>query len=224
MELWLDSADPVAVKKIIPYGFLSGITTNPELLRSSKNVKETLTSLLDTYDETMVAVQVASGSAEDMIAQGKALNEFSDRIIVKVPVTTQGLKAIHALSLENIFTMGTCVFSSEQALFAAQAGADYVALYLGRLEKAGGSAEELLENTNLIFLNYDYSCRILAASIQDKAQFDLCAKIGIDAVTLKEDFFHDLLKTNPLTEEALKQFEGAYKAEDASLFIPRNLA
>ena len=211
------------VKRKVPFGLLYGVTTNPELLKGCANLEEAFRAILETFEEGPLAVQVMHGTAEDMIDQGKILNDFSERIIVKIPVTEEGLKAIHGLATVPIYTMTTCVFTPQQALLVAQAGADYVALFLGRLEKSGGSPGDLLRASHQIFQNYHFETCLLAASLQDLKQVEECAEIGIDAVTLRPELFDQLLHNHPLTEETLKRLEGSYKAQDASLFRPRRL-
>ncbi len=217
MEFWIDSVEPRAVAHFEKLGLLTGVTTNPELLANVPSIDKTLHELLDST-KGLLAVQVVAKSAEEMVAQGKIINDLSDQIIVKVPVTQEGLAAIHELSKANIRTMATAIFAPEQALIAAKAGADYVALYLTRLKKAGGDPDDFLRKTSKIFQNYQLPTKILAASISDLKQVELCAEHSIDAVTLNEDVFNKLVKEHTLTLESIAQFERAWKAESAELF------
>lgn len=220
MEFWLDTIRAAEVESKARLGLLTGVTTNPELLSKAKSVEETLSALLDSFDGPL-AVQVLSSSAKEMVAEGKVLYDFCDRIIVKVPVTREGLAAIHELSQFQIPTMGTCIFAPEQALLASKAGAEYVALYLTRLEKAGGDSVELLKSCTQIFQNYLFDTQILAASISHIEQVEKCAELAIDAVTLREEIFNDLIQDHSLTLEAVRHFNECQKAEDASLFKVR---
>lgn len=224
MEFWLDTVRPESVAKASKMGLLKGVTTNPQILGSVKSLEKTLNDLLASFDGPL-AVQVLAEDHEGMILEGKSLYDFSpDRIIVKVPVTEEGLKAIHALSSSNIPIMGTVIFSPYQALLAAKAGADYVALYLSRLEKARGDSVELLKATWRIFQNYKLETKILGASIGHVEQVEKCAELGIQAVTMKEEIFEKMIEDHPLTLEACRQFEQSFKAQDASLFHSRIIA
>ena len=222
MEFWLDTINPKSVQNAARLGLLTGVTTNPELLGKAKQVEASLQALLASFEGPLV-VQVHAGSGDDMLAQGKALYDFSDRIIVKVPVTKEGLAAIHALTISQIPTMGTCVFGPEQALVASKAGADYVALYLTRLDKAGGDSVDLLKTCVRIFTNYKLETKLLAASISHIEQVEKCAELGIHAVTMKESIFDHLVEEHPLTLDSIQRFNECQKAEDASLFKPRHL-
>jgi len=186
-------------------------------LANVPSIDKTLHELLDSTNG-LLAVQVVAKTTEEMVAQGKVINDLSDQIIVKVPAVLEGLAAIHELSKANIRTMATAIFTPEQALIAAKAGADYVALYLTRLKKAGGNPDEFLKRTAKIFHNYQLPTKILAASISDLKQVELCAEHSIDAVTLNEQIFDKLVEEQTLTLEAIKQFERAWKAESAELF------
>ena len=221
MEFWLDTIQANSVKSNALLGLITGVTTNPELLGKAKNVETTLLALLESF-EGPLAVQVQASTSNDMVAQGKTLYDFSDRIIVKVPVTQEGLKTIYALTQSQIPTMGTCVFAPEQALLAAKAGADYVALYLTRLEKSGGDSIALLKASSRIFQNYHFETKLLAASISHVEQVEKCAELAIHAVTLRENVFKDLIEDHPLTLDAIQYFNECFKAEDASLLKPRH--
>lgn len=217
MEFWIDSVEPRTVSRFEKLGILTGVTTNPELLANVPSLDKTLHELIDATNG-LLAVQVVAKTTEEMVAQGKIINDLSDQIIIKVPAILEGFAAIHELSKANIRTMATAIFTPEQALIAAKAGADYVALYLTRLKKAGGDADEFLKKTAKIFHNYQLPTKILAASISDLKQVELCAEHSIDAVTLSEQLLDNLVKDQTLTLEAIKQFDRAWKAESAELF------
>lgn len=217
MEFWIDSVDPRTVSRFEKLGLLTGVTTNPELLANVPSIDKTLHELLDST-KGLLAVQVVAKTTEEMVEQGKIINDLSDQIIVKVPAVHEGLAAIHELSKANIRTMATAIFTPEQALICAKAGADYVALYLTRLQKSGGNPAEFLKSTAKIFHNYQLPAKILAASISDLKQIELCAEHSIDAVTLNEQIFDKLVEEHALTLEAIKQFDRAWKAESAELF------
>lgn len=217
MEFWIDSVNARTVSRFAKLGLLTGVTTNPTLLSEVESIDKTLHELLNAQTG-LLAVQVVADSAEEMVAQGKVINDLSDQMIVKVPAIIEGLAAIHELSKSDIRTMATVIYTPEQALTAAKAGADYVALYLNRLKKAGGDPIELLKSTAKIFKNYNLETKILAASLSDVNQVELCAELGIDAVTMKVDIFDLLVQEHTLTLETIRQFKQAWKAESAELF------
>lgn len=219
MEFWIDSISTDAIKQVSKLGILYGVTTNPALLHNDRELND----IINEFKEGPIAVQVSANSAEEMVEQGVILSELCDRIIVKVPVTKEGLEAIHHLAERHIITMATCVFTPLQALLAAEAGSDYVALYLSRFERSGGNIKELVSACKKILENYHWDTRLIAASIQDIKQIELCAEAGVHAITLKEPLFKQLLVDNPLTLEALEDFDTFSKAKDASLYRPRTL-
>lgn len=211
MKLWLDTVDINGVLKGNKLGILSGVTTNPTLIAESKrHVKPVLHDLL-YHQKGPVTVQVVGDIAEEMVREGREYFSFSDRLIIKIPVTPNGLEAIHLLSNLEIPTMGTAVFNSKQALLAALAGADYIAPYLGRIEREGENPWELLKSVLKIFQNGQFKTKILAASLPSCDYVIRCAEIGIHAVTVKESVFEKLIETDPLTEKAVEKFNSDWR-------------
>lgn len=216
MKIWLDTTNIELITAADSAGFLFGVTTNPALIaQSGKSMKEVLRSLLDCQDGPITA-QVLDQTAEGMIEQGKKLYDFSDRIIVKVPVTEQGLKAIHVLSHEQISVMATVVFEPHQALLAALAGAHYVAPYVGQIDKNGKNPWDILKSMLTIFQNNQIKTQILAASISTIEQVTKCAEIGIQHITLKDDTFKKLISTVSLTQERVDHFTSVWNESKAT--------
>lgn len=205
MEIWLDSVDLSVIEKATQIGVLHGITTNPSLLSEVPNPLSTLSSILN-IQKGPVAVQVTEKTSTGMIEQGKKLHHISPRIIVKIPVTLEGWKAIRTLSNENIPVMATAVFQPTQALLAALSGAVYVAPYFSRMLKSGDNPLMQIEAIKKMFLNYKLSTKILAANPKTVEHVRSCAEIGIDALTIREDLFADLTDTHELTAYAVDQF------------------
>lgn len=184
MEIWCDSADAQIVASFAKQGWLMGVTTNPKILSSQKILaSKQIRSLLDTQ-QGLVAVQVSAISTEGMLAQAKKLRALNTRIIVKIPMTSMGIKALPLLREQGISTLATAVFSAEQFLLAAKMKVDYIAPYLNQMEQQGIKAIQELATMQEIKKNYGFSTKIMAASIQDIQVIKRIARLGIDAVTL----------------------------------------
>ncbi len=211
MEIWLDTCDYRAVGEASQLGILTGVTTNPLILAKSRDSTEkTLSKLLDIQDGP-VAAQVLGRSTQEMVTEGRAFHKFSDRILVKVPVTQAGIAAITTLKSEGIAVLATVIFHPHQVLLAAIAGADYAAPYIGRMFDAGIDAYASLKTMETILQQHRLETKILAASLQNTDQLLAVAEMGISAVTLKPSLFSTFLADDPLTLEALESFEAAYK-------------
>lgn len=211
MDIWLDTANIQAIKKAVQCGLLSGVTTNPTIIASSKlDLESLLEGLLDNQ-EGPVTVQVMSDETEEMVRQGQTLFSFSNRLIVKVPVTKKGLEAIHRLSRQGIPTMATVLFTPQQAFMAAIAGADYIAPYISRLEKTGQDPWAMLASIIRIFNNYRFKTKILGASIKTVEQVMQCTELGLYGVTIKEDLLDQLMEDHALTTQSVQTFIEDYK-------------
>ncbi|MFI0435377.1 MAG: transaldolase family protein [Parachlamydiaceae bacterium] len=219
MDIWLDTANPDAVKKATRFGLLCGVTTNPSLIAQSKRtLQEVLEDLLHVQQGPVTA-QVISNDVNEMVEQGKSLYSFSNRLIIKIPLTENGLEAIHLLSRLGIPTMGTIVFNARQALLASLAGADYIAPYLGRLEKIGEDPWLILKTIAHLFTTYRLKTKILGASLQTIEHVLKCAEIGICAVTIKENLFKKMIETDDMTQKSIEQFAIDWKSVKPSPFI-----
>jgi transaldolase len=218
MDIWLDTTNIRTVQKAVRFGLLSGVTTNPTLIAQSKrDLEEVLEDLLH-YQEGPVTAQVVTDDVNEMVQQGQSLYSLSNRLIINVPLTKNGLEAIHLLSRQGIPTMGTVIFQPRQALMAALAGADYVAPYLGRLEKAGGDPWIMLKSILRIFQTYRLNTKILGASLQTIEQVIQCAEIGIHGVTVKDDLFEKLIETDGMTLQGVEQFAKDWQNINTPLF------
>lgn len=200
------------------FGLVYGVTTNPSLLgKVEQDPEKVINALLDVQDGPL-AVQVTATDADEMVRRALCLHAFSDRIIVKVPVTQQGLIAIKQLAEQEVATMATAVFHTHQAFLAAQAGAAYVAPYVGRMLNAGIDAFKVMREILRIYHAYNYPTKVIAAALQSVEQVTACAEIGLPAVTLKMSLFSQLVGDDPLTAEALQGFaadwhKNAYNAD-----------
>jgi transaldolase len=218
MEIWLDTVNVQAIQQANQFGILAGITTNPSIIADAKRDLEKVLEELLHSQEGPVTAQVIAQDTKEMVQQGQNLFSFSNRLIIKVPVTKQGLEAIHLLSRQGIATMGTVVFHPQQALMAALAGADYVAPYLGRMEKGGKDPWQALTTMLNIFKNYRLRTKILGASIHYPEQVIQCAEIGIDGVTVREDVFEKIVENDSLTIQSVQKFTESWKDVRTGLF------
>ena len=206
MDIWLDTTNICTIQKAVRLGLLSGVTTNPTLIAQSKRGLEDVLEDLLHHQEGPVTVQVVSHDVDEMVQQGQNLYSFSNRLVIKVPLTEEGLEVIHLLSRQGIPTMATVIFNPRQALMAALAGADYVAPYLGRLEQAGGDPWTMLKSILHFFRNYRLNTKILGASLQTVEHVIQCADIGICGVTIKDHLFEKLIETDEMTLRGVEQF------------------
>lgn len=211
MDIWLDTTNIQTVHQAVRYGILSGVTTNPTLIAKSERDMENVLEDLLRHQEGLVTAQVVADETDEMVQQGRMLYALSNRLIIKVPITTDGLAAIHMLSKQGIPTMATVIFHPRQALVAALAGANYVAPYLGRMEKAGMDPWSILQNIVHLYQTYRLKTKILGASLQTIEQVMKCAEIGIYGVTLKDELFEKLIDNDFLTLKAVEQFNADWK-------------
>lgn len=206
MEIWMDSSDSKAIEAACHYGIIFGVTTNPTLLaKVDCDLDKAINKLLDIQDGP-VAVQVIADEADAIVHQALQLHAFSDRIIVKIPVTQQGLIAMKRLEDHQLSVMATAIFQTNQAVLAALAGADYLAPYVGRMYSSGIDALEALQTMKTILDNYRLKTKLIAAALQSPEQISSCAAMGIQAVTLKESLFNQFIADDPNTLDSLEGF------------------
>lgn len=213
MKFFIDTANLAQIKEAQELGVLDGVTTNPSLM-----AKEGITgknNILKHYVDICnivegdVSAEVIATDFEGMIREGEELAELHDQIVVKIPMTKDGIKACKYFSDKGIRTNVTLVFSAGQALLAAKAGATYVSPFLGRLDDISTDGLQLIDDIRLIYDNYAYETQILAASIRHTMHVVNCAKIGADVMTGPLSSITGLLK-HPLTDIGLEQFLADY--------------
>lgn len=221
MKFFIDTANLDQIKEAQALGILDGVTTNPSLMAKEgisgqHNVIAHYKAICAIVDDN-VSAEVIAIDYEGMIAEGNALAAIDDKIVVKIPMIKDGIKALKYFSDKGIRTNCTLIFSAGQALLAAKAGANYVSPFLGRLDDIGADSFGLIEDIRLIFDNYGYETQILAASIRNSVHIVECAKIGADVMTGPLSSILGLLK-HPLTDSGLAQFLADHKkAADAAL-------
>lgn len=212
MKIFLDSANLESIRKFNDMGLLDGITTNPSLMSKEggnpKDVMQEITKII----KGDVSLEVVSTEYSGMIEEGKRLRQYGKNVVVKVPMTSDGLKACKSLSSEGIPVNVTLVFSPNQALLAAKSGATYVSSFIGRLDDIGQDGMKLIKDIKEIFDNYkdDFKTQILVASIRHPIHVIDAAKIGADVVTLPPAVLDKMLQ-HPLTNIGLENFLSDWK-------------
>ena len=206
MKIFLDTANLDSIRKFNDMGLLDGITTNPSLMSKEggnpKNVMGEITKII----KGDVSLEVVSTEYSGMMEEGKRLCEYGDNVVVKVPMTPDGLKACKSFSSEGIPVNVTLIFSANQALLAAKSGAKYVSPFIGRLDDVGQDGMNLIKDIKQIFSNYpEFKTQILVASIRHPVHVVDAAKIGADVVTLPPAVLEKMLQ-HPLTKIGLENF------------------
>lgn len=216
MQLFLDTTDTAVLSELAATGLVDGVTTNPSLImKSGRPMLEVIAEICDIV-EGPVSAEVAAVAADAMIAEGSRLALVAPNVVVKVPLTPDGLAATRELSQQGVQVNVTLCFSAVQALLAAKAGATYISPFVGRLDDAGGDGMELIAEIRTVYDNYDFDTEILAASIRSVDHVRRAALIGSDCATLPPAVFRDLFK-HPLTERGLEQFMGDWAKTGQSI-------
>ncbi len=212
MKLFLDSADINEIKEIIDYGFIDGVTTNPELLANEVlkgSDTERVISDITKIVNGEVHIQVTSNNYDDIIKQAIKIHSVGMNVIVKIPVTYSGIRAMKTLTDKNIKTTATVIFNSLQALIAAKNNAEYVAPYISNIDDTGADGVKTVDIIRTMFNNYGVKTKILAAAIKDPVQVMRCGLIGADAITLPYNIMKKLIN-HPETDLNIRHFESKW--------------
>lgn len=205
MKLFIDTANVDEIKEIAKWGVVDGVTTNPSLIAKEKrDFKEVVTEITGIVDGP-ISAEVVSLKHEEMVEEAKELAKIHKNIIIKVPMTEEGLIAVKELHAMGIKTNVTLVFTSTQALLAAKAGASYVSPFLGRLDDISTDGLNLIEEIMDIFDNYDYDTEVIAASVRHPMHVVECARLGCDIATVPYKVFKQMLH-HPLTDSGIERF------------------
>ena len=206
MDIFADTADIEEIKKLNDLGIIDGVTTNPTLIaKSGRDLREVLGEICDVV-RGPVSGETVSTDAEGMIREGRWLREIDDTyMVVKVPLTAEGIKACYHLSQEGHPVNVTLCFSANQALLAAKAGATFISPFVGRLDDIRLDGMQLIEDIRIIYENYEFDTRILTASARGPKHILDAAKIGSDVVTAPPKAIWQMLQ-HPLTDKGLKAF------------------
>jgi transaldolase len=209
MKFFVDTANLDEIKEAYDLGVLDGVTTNPSLMAKEgisghDNVIAHYKAICDIVDAN-VSAEVIATDFDGMIKEGRELAKIDDKIVVKVPMIKDGVKAIKQFTAEGIRTNCTLIFSAGQAILAAKAGASYVSPFIGRLDDIGFDGLELIEQIVGIYDNYGFGTEVLAASVRHTMHLLQCAEIGADVATCPLKVITSLLN-HPLTDKGLAQF------------------
>ena len=216
MQLFLDGSDIEKIRKFSKLGLIDGVTTNPSIiLKSGKNMIEVISELAEIVSGS-VSAEVSALESEKMIEEGIKLSEIAKNVTVKLPITWDGLAACNALSKKGISINMTLCFSVSQALLAAKAGAEYVSPFIGRLDDLNLKGVELISDIKLVYSNYKFPTKILAASIRTINHVKECARHGADVATIPINIFEGLVK-HPLTDSGLSQFTADWEKTGQSI-------
>jgi transaldolase len=214
MKFFIDTANLKEIKEAYDLGVLDGVTTNPSLMAKegiagAEKVKAHYKAICDIVDNN-VSAEVIATDFDNIIKEGKELAKIDDKIVVKVPMIKDGVKAIKKFTSEGIRTNCTLVFSAGQSILAAKAGASYLSPFIGRLDDISQDGIELIALIRRIYDNYGYGTEILAASVRHTMHLVKCAEIGADVVTCPLKVITDLLN-HPLTDIGLAKFLADHK-------------
>lgn len=213
MKIFLDTANVESIRKYNAMGLVDGITTNPSLLaREGRDPVEAMREITSVVKGD-VSLEVISTEYEKMLSEGRRLAGYAPNVVVKVPMTADGLRACRSLSSEGTPVNVTLVFSANQALLAAKSGARYVSPFIGRLDDAGQEGMELVRDMVDIFANYEFETEVLVASVRHPLHVIEAAKAGADVATLPPAVLDKMMR-HPLTDSGLAAFLADWKKLD----------
>ena len=213
MKFFIDTANVEEIRKANDMGVICGVTTNPSLIAKEGRVfEEVIQEIAEIVDGPISGeVKATTVDAEGMIEEGRAIAKIHKNMVVKIPMTAEGLKAVKVLSAEGIKTNVTLIFTANQALLAARAGATYVSPFLGRLDDISQPGIDLIDTITAIFDNYGIETEIIAASIRNPIHVTDCALAGADIATVPYKVIEQMTK-HPLTDQGIEKFQADYKA------------
>jgi transaldolase len=205
MKLFLDTANIEEIKAANALGVISGVTTNPSLIAREGRVFEQVVREITSIVDGPISAEATSSEALAIVAEAQELAGIHPNIVVKIPLTAEGLKAIAALAKKGIRTNATLVFSANQALLAALAGASFVSPFVGRLDDAGHDGMEIVAEIMDIYGTYDFTAQVIAASIRHPLHVIMAAKAGADIATIPYQVLKQMI-AHPLTDVGVKKF------------------
>lgn len=210
MKIFIDTANIKEIKEAVKLGVIDGVTTNPSLVaRENKPTQELLKEICSEVSGP-ISAEVIALDAEGMVSEGRALSKLAKNIVVKIPLTKEGLKAVKVLAKDGIKTNVTLCFSAAQALLAAKAGASYISPFVGRLDDIGHVGMDLIGAIKTIYRNYNFNTEIIVASIRNPLHVIDAALIGADVATIPFAVIEQLIK-HPLTDIGVQRFLDDYK-------------
>jgi transaldolase len=205
MQLFLDTTDTAVLAELADTGLVDGVTTNPTLIaKSGRPMLEVIKEICELVDGP-VSAEVAASDTATILKEGEKLAAIATNVVVKVPLTFEGLKAVQTFAANGIMTNVTLCFSAAQAMLAAKAGATFISPFVGRLDDHGADGMDLIQEIRAIYDNYEFDTEILAASIRTATHVKEAALFGADCATLPPNVFRELIK-HPLTDRGLDAF------------------
>ncbi len=205
MQFFLDTGMVDEIKQALDWGILDGVTTNPTLIaKTGRPFMEVVEEILKLVDGP-VSLETVSRDAKGMVEEGKRLAELGDNVVVKIPMTPEGMKAVQELESEGIPTNVTLVFSPSQALIAGKAGASYVSPFIGRIDDTSGDGMKLIRDVVQIFNNYQIETQVIVASVRHPMHVVEAALIGADICTMPFEVMKKLFQ-HPLTDKGIELF------------------
>lgn len=205
MQLFIDSANLDEIREAATWGIISGVTTNPSLIAKEGRDFRTVIAEICALIPGPISAECVTQTASEMIEEGRSLAAWHPNVVVKIPMNVEGIKAVRTLSAEGIRTNVTLVFSGNQAMVAAIAGATFVSPFVGRIDDAGGNGMELISEIRQIFDNYVYATQILTASVRHPVHVAQAARLGSDVATCPFKVLRQLFD-HPLTDVGLDKF------------------
>jgi len=211
MKLFIDTANVKEIQEIAEMGIICGVTTNPSLIaREGRDFEDVVREIAKLVDGP-ISGEVISTDKEGMIAEGRHISAIHKNMVVKIPITQEGLKAVKVLSSEGIKTNVTLIFTAGQALLAARAGATFVSPFLGRLDDVASDSLSVVKDISDIFRLHQIGTQIIAASIRNPMQVVSAAKMGSNIATVPYSILMQMFK-HPLTDEGIEKFQKDWNA------------
>ena len=213
MRFFIDTANVDDIRKANDMGIICGVTTNPSLIaKEGRDFKQVIAEIASIVDGPISGeVKATTTDAEGMIREGREIAAIHPNMVVKIPMTVEGLKAVKVLSADGIRTNVTLIFNAAQALLAARAGATYVSPFLGRLDDISMPGIDLIDQITEIFMMHDIETQIIAASIRNPIHVIDCARAGADIATVPYQVLVQMTK-HPLTDQGIEKFQADYRA------------
>jgi transaldolase len=205
MEFYIDTAEIGAIKKYWDMGVIEGVTTNPTLIARSGRIFSEVVAEIAKVVKGPISVEAVSTTAEELIEESKKLAGYGEYIVIKIPMTAEGLKATKELKKLGIKTNVTLIFSPSQALLAAKAGATYVSVFVGRLDDRGQEGMDVVRETSWILQNYEMETKLITASIRHPRHVIEAAKFGSHVATIPPAILDKMIQ-HPLTDDGLQRF------------------
>jgi transaldolase len=210
MKIFLDTANVDEIREANSWGIIDGITTNPTLMAKEKREYDEIVKEIVAIVDGPISAEAMCGKCDDIVKEARTLSKIHKNIVVKIPMTTEGLKAVKKLSAEGVKTNVTLVFSPNQALLAAKAGATYVSPFIGRLDDIGAHGMDIIEQIMKVYKNYNFKTQVIVASIRHPIHVLQAAMIGADIATVPFEVLKKMTQ-HSLTDVGIEKFKCDYE-------------